>query len=73
MKTTREIFCERLNLLMAKNKVSCSQLAKIVGVDRRTMKRWMIGKTLPNALYAIKIRNYFEVRLDYLLGLTDKK
>ena len=62
----------RLLDLCKSRKISQSQLAGVIGVDRSALSRFFSGKT--DSLsheYVIVIANYFNVTTDFLLGETD--
>ena len=62
----------RLLDLCKSRKISQSQLARVIGVDRSALSRFFSGKT--DSLsheYVIAIANYFNVTTDFLLGETD--
>ena len=62
----------RLIDLCKSRKISQSQLAGVIGVDRSALSRFFSGKT--DSLsheYVIAIANYFNVTTDFLLGETD--
>lgn len=47
-------------------------VAKAIGLSTAICTRWKNG-TVPNADILLKISDYFDVSVDYLLGKTDKK
>ena len=62
----------RLLDLCKSRKISQSQLAGVIGVDRSALSRFLSGKT--DSLsheHVIAIANYFNVTTDFLLGETD--
>lgn len=46
-------------------------LANAVGIDQRTISNYETGKTYPDSFALIKIADYFNVSIDYLVGRTD--
>lgn len=44
------------------------ELAKIIGIDQTAVSKWELNKALPDMGTAIKLSEYFDVSLDYLLG-----
>lgn len=44
------------------------QLAEILGIDQTAVSKWELNKALPDTGTAIKLSEYFDVSLDYLLG-----
>lgn len=45
-------------------------LAEAVGIDQRTISNYETGKTNPDSEALIKLANYFDVSIDYLVGRT---
>lgn len=60
-------FADRLNQAMYDNDMNAVQLAKLVGVDRRTVYMWQLGDTMPNALILARMCKVLCVSADYLL------
>ncbi len=46
-------------------------LANAVGIDQRTISNYETGKTYPDSFALIKLADYFQVSIDYLVGRTD--
>lgn len=46
-------------------------LANAVGIDQRTISNYETGKTYPDSFSLIKLADYFNVSIDYLVGRTD--
>lgn len=49
-----------------------SDLAKATGIDQRTISNYETGKTAPDAYALIKLADFFQVSIDYLLGRTNQ-
>lgn len=60
-------FADRLNQAMYDRDMSASQLAKLVGMERKTVYTWQWGYTMPNSLILARICNVLGVSADYLL------
>ena len=45
-----------------------SDLAGAVGIDQRTISNYETGKTNPDSEALIRLANFFEVSIDYLVG-----
>ena len=45
-------------------------LAKKTGIDQRTISNYETGKTAPDAYALIKLADFFDVSIDYLIGRT---
>ena len=48
-----------------------SDLAAATGIDQRTISNYETGKTSPDAYALIKLADFFDVSVDYLLGRAD--
>ena len=46
-------------------------LANAVGIVQRTISNYETGKTFPDSFALIKLADYFNVSIDYLVGRTD--
>ena len=46
-------------------------LAQAVGIDQRTISNYETGKTNPDSEALIKLANFFNVTIDYLVGRTN--
>lgn len=47
-----------------------TDLAKATGIDQRTISNYETGKTNPDSLSLIKLADFFNVSIDYLVGRT---
>ena len=47
-----------------------SDLAAATGIDQRTISNYETGKTSPDAYALIRLADYFDVSIDYLVGRT---
>lgn len=63
----------RLKLLRTKRNITQAHFAKILGVARTTYAMYEQGQREPDFKTLIKIADYFDVTLDYLLGREEKK
>lgn len=69
----KEIFAQRLNQLRTQNKISMQKLADEIGLKNKgTIGQFETEVTAPSADTLIALANYFNVSLDYLVGLSDK-
>lgn len=55
----------------ARRGISLESMCSHIGVDRRTLYSWRIGKTDMPCSSAIKMAMFFGVSLDYLLGVPN--
>lgn len=63
----KSIFFERLTSLNISNK----DLSQNVGVSSGNISDWKSGRSKPNIDTMIKIADYLNISIDYLLGRTD--
>lgn len=47
-----------------------SDLARETGIDQRTISNYETGKTAPDMYALIRLADFFEVSIDYLVGRT---
>lgn len=64
-------FSERLKTLRKRDNISQNALSKTLGVTRATVNAWEMGISYPNAQSLIMLSKYFNVSVDYLLGIDD--
>ncbi len=64
-------FKDRFKELRLKSQLTQALLSDHLNVNDRTIRRYESGEIQPTAPAIIKIAKYFEVSVDYLLGLTD--
>lgn len=60
----------RIKELRTAEGISQQRLAQVVGTTQRNISYWESGVEI-NAQYATRIANFFDVTVDYLLGLED--
>ncbi len=65
------MFKERLKDLRKNNNVTQKQLADLLEMSERAYQNYEYGNREPNFKTAIKIADYFDVSLDYLVGRSD--
>lgn len=64
---------DRLKELRKENNMTQSDLGKILGVGKTTISMYENGNSTPNDEIKLKIAEYFNISLDYLLGKSDIK
>ena len=64
-------FSMRLKQLRHKNKLTQSQLAKILGLKPTAISNYESERNEPSFNKLIALSKYFDVSCDYLLGVTD--
>lgn len=60
-----------MNLKNLRGKKSQSLIAKELGITQRTFSNYESGKRQPDPEMLIKMADYFDVSVDYLLGRND--
>lgn len=65
------MFSKRLYELRINKGLTQPELAKDLNVAKQTISNWENDNRSPDNEMLIKIANYFDVSLDYLLGRTD--
>lgn len=61
------MFWENFSRLCAENNIKPNPLAKKLGIPSATITNWKNGR-IPHHTTLIKIADYFDVSVDYLLG-----
>ena len=62
---------ERIKELRKKSGLNQQDFGAIFGVAKNTISQYESGRNTPNDEIKIAIAKYFDVSLDYLLGVTD--
>lgn len=57
--------------LLQISSVSAYKLSKDTGIPQSVISYWKSGEKLPSAENLLKLANYFDVSVDYLVGRTD--
>lgn len=65
-------FQERLQELLVEYNLSRLQLSKNIGISFETINGYFNKNFYPEISVAVKLANYFNCSIDYLLGLTDE-
>ena len=61
----------RIKLLCEQKNITVTELERIVGIGRSTIRNW--DKSSPTAEKLQKVADYFHVSVDYLLGREQKQ
>ena len=69
---TEDVFAIRLIVQLKMHGTTNRELAKAIGMDPSTISRYCNGIVSPNAYALTHIARYFDVSVDYLLGLREK-
>ena len=62
-----------LKLLRKRKGVSQQQLAEVIGSTQQSVNKYENHKVEPDIDTLIRIANFFDTTVDYLIGNTDKK
>ena len=66
-----KVFAERLIELRKEKGLSQFKLSKELGVSRSLICYWETDRAEPTAINIVKIADYFNVSVDFLLGRED--
>ena len=64
----KNLFYERLNLLVANSGKTKTEIAQNIGLTYRGLQFYLKGEREPSLFVACAIADYFNVSLDYLCG-----
>ena len=67
-----EIFRSRLKGLRANKRLSQQKTADGVGMTKVGYQNYELGRQTPNFIMLPKLATFFDVSVDYLLGLSDE-
>lgn len=66
-------FATRFHLLRTEKGLSQREIAKALDSKHTTVASWEQGVSRPGINMLVKVANFFDVSVDFLLGLTDIK
>ena len=66
-----EIFAKRLTELRTEKGLSQAQLANLIGSSSSIVCYWETNRSEPTAPYLVKLAQFFDVSVDYLLGMAE--
>ena len=66
-------FGKRLISLRKEHHLTRESFADILGISRFTLRNYELNKNEPNSDFLKEISGYFNVSIDYLLGVTDER
>ena len=64
-------FGKRLKELRIEKGLSIERLAEDVGIGKSSISRWENAQAYVYAIYVVRLAQYFNVSVDYLLGLEN--
>lgn len=64
------MFYENIKIMCKQNKISITKLCSEIGLSSGVLSKWKSG-SIPNGETLIKIADYLNCSVDYLLGRTD--
>ncbi len=64
----RPPFSQQLTIILAHFNVTKYRMEKDTGIAEKTVNRWHNGKTQPTSESLIKLANYFDCSVDFILG-----
>ena len=65
------MFNERIKELRKERKLTQQELADFLNIDRTTVMKWETTKSETNFSMLVKIADFFDVSIDFLLGRKD--
>ena len=63
----RDVFNKRLKDLRLEVGLTQTELAKRIGATQRQVSFWESGQIEPNIFWLIKLADFFDVQIDYLV------
>lgn len=64
-------FANRLRQLRKAHRISQAGLAKVIGITQQAISYYESGKDIPTLDVLIRLADFFDVSLDYLVGRSD--
>ena len=69
----KSVFHTRLRELIKERGITITALAKELKISRQSVSQYINGSAYPNIERLFMIARFFDVSIDYLVGLTEKK
>lgn len=66
-----DIFAERLKELRIQNRLTQREISQILNVKQQSYSRYELGTGQPSLETLCKIAEFYNVSVDYLLGITE--
>lgn len=67
------MFWDRFSGLCSEKNMRPGKVASLIGLSNSITTKWKNTNAIPNGDILIRISEYFDVTVDYLLGLSDDK
>ena len=64
-------FGERIKYLRLKNRMTQSELAERVNIERSAIAKWEAGRSIPSGEVLLVLSKIFGVSINYLMGTDD--
>lgn len=71
MQFNKERMGARIRELRKSSGMAVTELAETIGIDHSTLSNYEAGRKSPSNEIATRLCRYFDVSMDYLMGLTD--
>ena len=63
----------RIRVFRAEHRMSQADLARAIGVSRKTISTVEVGRFVPSTVIALKIARFFEVPVEEIFQLNDEE
>ncbi|WP_278228469.1 helix-turn-helix domain-containing protein [Lactococcus lactis] len=73
MKKNNQKFAERLKELRKEKGLTQQKVADSLNISQPNYRRWEVGERSPSGETLIKLADYFDVSIDYLVGRKNEK
>lgn len=73
LKIIRYMNLERLKELRKEKNLTQPDIAQMLGISATAYSKYELGKSKPDIDSLVKLSKFYEVSLDYIVGLTDIK
>ena len=72
MEKARDIIAKRLRFLRKEKGISLAELSRQTGYSTKTLSAWENAKSSMRSNQIIVLTNFYEVSVDFLLGLDEE-
>ncbi len=67
------MFKTRLNEIIREKELTVKELANAANISEYLIKRFLNGQSVPRFIHLIKLANYFNISIDYLVGNSNNR
>jgi len=71
-KISNQIFAQNVRSLLKENDLNIAKLSEAINIPRTSINNWLNQYRNPNLESLIKLSEFFQLSVDYLIGIEDE-